>query len=1070
MTITSQDATNGRYNVGDKVNLLLTDSDAPAGSTLTFDLNAARLTFDSAATLTAAQAYNSSVTSLDNADFTMSAANGILTVTRHAADALQVFPLVFTVASDLGGGTTLTAMSNGAVGGAITLSANVTTFDPTTYSAVILSASADPDNNSQIYKLGNSPLFYTTQLDTAGNNRWSLATRGNATGGTLADVLAWMQAGSTGTVPERATTGTGYDSPFSAFGLDSTSIGATGAAMTFDNKFRQDRQYQLVAYRPVSASEPASFARVGSLLSNVYYMPSTTTLPQLTFSATGTLGMIPPVEGKGIYGQYYLNSANQLAIKVYKVKRLRVINVTNGANTSISGATVKFTDMQVTTTGNDGGEFLPLNYPTSSTAFYWGKGLDNAGTQRLESLSFTNSSNYYILGGTSFDLHTSATDVLTATGNSTGVSIAPRTVSSRTISTVDVKVQDRTALAPAKRYMQVKAVNAQTQAALAGINFDIQEVQNTAGDTITAGSMTPTDTAGLTQWNQIPEAMLGTQTRIVALTQTNTLAGYLPATSTYYAKWQLGSGFTAVGTDPANLTATTSGRLSVNADGQLLVANAIEPVYTIATQYPSVSSSTSQTTPPEDVIYQDPLGVGAVGVKLNLAGASGTFTGTTDPSGNLTVTATALATALGVPVSTFNTTQALTLSIDSAAAGYTNPVARTVNFSAASGFAILANTTADNATILDATSAHGLTIAAGNLVALLRYDELVVQGPSVDGETPKPVANATFQLQFYTKSGSVYTAIGSPTTVTSDASGAVLLPDIGTLSHAAIEPRNTYFAQLTQTAPVNGFATLPMQAMFSYTTQMGYSLVEVTQAGQTTAANFTGGFIDGEYYVGYQDTAIGSTAFNAKSLSLPFRRARITVSLLEASISLDSVPANLNFGRTQAKSIDQAMPLLSPSAPADQLASWGGVAAPATDVMTIGGTPEPAIGVQVTLDTATASWKLMLQSQLLTTDGETATLDGATLDLAARDTYLGTATTKGTRQAALSSSTPTTIPLTNAASQAATQIVQADAVAIGTYRMLWQTDAVTLNLPQNRGATDGAEYRTQMTWQLEATP
>ena len=142
-------------------------------------------------------------------------------------------------------------------------------------------------------------------------------------------------------------------------------------------------------------------------------------------------------------------------------------------------------------------------------------------------------------------------------------------------------------LSKAETTLSIKKVD-QNGAALAGSTFYVTEpTADKATDPLAATTTAATGNDGLTSV-ALPDGSK-TATRIVKVQETRSKNGYQIDGHTYYAKWEQGSGFTAVTagdaagsvpSDSTNPTATSAANATIDADGNLVIKNNPTTSYT----------------------------------------------------------------------------------------------------------------------------------------------------------------------------------------------------------------------------------------------------------------------------------------------------------------------------------------------------------------------------------------------------------------------------------------------------------------------------------------------------------
>ncbi|WP_461215807.1 prealbumin-like fold domain-containing protein [Lacticaseibacillus sp. GG6-2] len=415
-------------------------------------------------------------------------------------------------------------------------------------------------------------LFSVQQTDAANNKWYSVVHNGNTDAGTdLSPIYKALMGASTDWGYNASISTSNYFPFFEPF----VRLSASGVPTSANLPFEIGKQYTLKPYQPVAGAE-TTFTRSSSNLSAVYYMPDG--LPSFTFTGMGDVTLdTSNANGRAVPGQWHTNAgATQIIADVYKVKRVKIVDQNNNP---ISGATVNFSDMKVTT-GSDGtGEIVPKTWSSDATSgaaagFYWGKGTGD-GTQAFQNIAFAGSdAGKYYLPASDFALKLDTkTDKLSVTNNDVvGATDTNGTYGGRTEQTITLKVIDKSTLTDAQKNFSIKKTDTDTGNALAGAEFSVTDKSTTDPVKATTTAATGSDgLAGVT----VP-ATSSTSSRIVAVQEATAPDGYAANKTTYYAKWKLGSGFTDVGTD-ANATPTdkktADNQVSVDSDGHLVFAD-----------------------------------------------------------------------------------------------------------------------------------------------------------------------------------------------------------------------------------------------------------------------------------------------------------------------------------------------------------------------------------------------------------------------------------------------------------------------------------------------------------------
>ncbi|WP_262315169.1 WxL domain-containing protein [Lacticaseibacillus parakribbianus] len=1089
------DKTSNSYVAGQTVNVKVVDSDASVGRTVTYDLGAANLTTTTDTLKAGLTAFDSSVTALDNAKFTMTQSGSKVTVAYKTSGTVS-YAIRATAGhfaqSTSSNKSTLTASVGGVTAGSLSLSEAYSMANPTRsadgYRFIPRSVGNDVDGAP--YTLSEFPLFYYTRGWLDGTMQYAtLYDNASSNSTSLLKYAMGLGSLSGGGV----TAGNGAV-PAGFFTDYYTNVAGVPTLVPTLSGMIPFQSSTLISYKtPVGGTigNTGSYARLNtSLFSKNYYMPNTPTLPTISLDGLGMplWNNTKSSANKGL--QQYTVVGKTLYLKLYQVKSLNVIDSVK--NTSVANVDAEFADMQAKTTAGGDAEIQPKGYTTGS-AFYWGVGTGD-GNQPLSSLSFTNSDQYYLPGGK----FTIGLDSTTGKITSTAPAGVTKTVAAKAdsrLETLNVYVTPLSSLTDAQKTMQIKAVNTATPTEVVpGEQFTLKELNNTT-DAVAGGDQTTATSTGLASWS-VPNTLLGTQTRYVSFKATAP-SGWAAPTKTYYAKWELGKGFTGVNTVGATGSFdTTVDSVSID-NGQLVVGNtkqAAVKTYTIETDFSAkmpTAPTSSVTNLPGIPTYAYGSLKHLTGVAVNLLGMGATSTGKTlrvpaQADGILDVTDAQIASLFGTTANTIaaGTTYDVRVTLDATNAkyatpadaaeasisGFTNPLPRTVKFTfggSNDGFSTyMAETNTDaykinDHTYLDAANRSNVSVAKGGLAVILRRDTIVVQGHTLDDKIVG-LLGAQLQLTFYSDAARTK-AIGQALVASDTENGEIVLPDPDTLlgGKGIIVPNTQLYVRLSEPTPFAGYSSLAEPIDFDYNQFFGYQMASGFDPSKTKVEQGDGS----QVLLTYSNTD-GSVTNNSQM----YVSSTTTITLqqeLQTVPTLTTHPTDLNFGQTVMVPYAQRQALKTG---ATKLAGWNGTTPPtvlATNLPTDLSAASGSGVLAATVEAPTAGgWRLSVTGNTMKPEATSGDLTGADISLGAVTTYLGDATSAGAKVAGLSGTANQTVPLDGTKQT----LVENLAGASGTYRMLWDAKNVFLNLPANAGASDGDNYAADMTWQVEVAP
>ncbi|WP_461225547.1 WxL domain-containing protein [Lacticaseibacillus suihuaensis] len=1032
-------------------------------------------------------AFDSTMTTLDNAKLTMTLSGSTVTVTYKTSGTVS-----YAIRATAGhfaqnasnNKSTLAASVGGVTAGSLSLSEAYSMANPTRsadgYRFIPRSVGNDVDGAP--YTLSEFPLFYYTRGWLDGTMQYATL-YDNASSNSMSLLKYTMGLGSLSGGGVTAGNGAVPAGFFTDYYSNVAGVPTLVPTLSGMIPFQSST---LISYKTSvggTIGNTGSYARLNtSLFSKNYYMPNTPVLPTISLDGLGMplWNNTKSSANKGL--QQYTVVGKTLYLKLYQVKSLNVIDSVK--NTSVANVDAEFADMQAKTTAGGDAEIQPKGYTTGS-AFYWGVGTGD-GNQPLSSLSFTNSDQYYLPGGKFTIGLDSTTGKITSTAP-TGVTKTVAAKADSRLETLNVYVTPLSSLTDAQKTMQIKAVNAATPTEVVpGEQFTLNELNNTT-DAMTGGDQTTATSTGLASWS-VPNTLLGTQTRYVSFKATAP-SGWTAPTKTYYAKWELGKGFTGVSAVGATGSFdTTVDSVSIS-NGQLVVGNtkqAAVKTYTIETEYSVSTSEAIGNTPTYNAGSLKHL----AGASVKLLGMGSTSTGKalTVPAqadGILDVTDAQIASLFGTTAGAVaaGTTYDVRMTVDGQKAkyanptdpteagmvGFTNPLPRTVKFTfggSKPGFSTYKTTTStdpykiEDYRYLDASNSSYVSVPDGGLAVVFRRETLIIQGHTLDDQTVG-LPGAQLQLTFYSDAARTK-PIGQALVTSDAANGEIVLPDPDTLlgGNGKIVPFTEYYVRLTQPQAFTGYSGLAGQVDFEYGPFFSYKM---SANSYEKPSNPT--VVNGNIVMNFD-----STDGSVTNSSQMYVGSSITVTLqqeLQTVPTLTTHPTDLNFGQTVMVPYAQRQALKTG---ATKLAGWNGTTPPtvlATNLPTDLSATSGSGVLAATVEAPTAGgWRLSVTGNTMKPEATSGDLTGADISLGAVTTYLGDATSAGAKVAGLSGTANQTVPLDGTKQT----LVENLAGAAGTYRMLWDAKNVFLNLPANAGTSNGDNYAADMTWQVEVAP
>ncbi len=578
---------------------------------------------------------------------------------------------------------------------------------------------------------------------------------------------------------------------------------------------------------------------------------------------------------------------------------------------------------------------------------------------------------------------------------------------------------------------------------LAGAKFMFQEMDgvNQVGSATTGVTSDANGDVSFT-----PAASSAT-TRFFRVTEQTPPAGYTKGKlDSWYIGWTKG-----------NIYAYGSGKADLKLHNEANYMNAKLDATTGVLTIQDPEQTSTITTNMVALKLTDPnTPVGDIDLTLSNPDESGTpLKVKTDSNGKATVSASQVATALGLDSAAATGTVDVRLDVSNENGEYTAPISRLVKFTFAGGKATAGWSvygTGATTNPLQATDKFVSSDTSGNLAVTMRHDTLTVRGIKDDGTDQGMLPGAKFTMTF--KVGDkAYTSAE----LTVPKSGVITLPDPNTLvdKRDAIGVNQDCTVVVHEVSAPDGYSpvdtTTPDLAL-TYTSGKGYTrFTNPKRVPENSAIPFA---TASQLSVGDLPSSQVTTYYKGGS--------DITYYLLEniTDLQFSNLPANneldLNFGvhpiQTGAQDI-----LLSDTT---NLATFEGATTPTTTL-----TNDPnSIGVSVTQQGQYADgWTVELQADPLTSESGSNgvdTIQGASLLFGDGQ---GTLTKDGATPQ--QQSDLLAAPDLQAALGGTTPMLKADGQTAGEYSAAWQTNQVKLHVPGGQGWPD-TNYHAAMTWNL----
>lgn len=430
-------------------------------------------------------------------------------------------------------------------------------------------------------KLTSFPYFYMKDTDSSGNplisvvynqKAWSIGGTGNSINVLRQGLNAGTAYTDIGSALKSSTAaGDGYFENFHQINADGSIKAGT------EKKLSSGKTYTLFPDNPLTTGSNR-FPRVNdTVASKNYYMPDG--VPTFKVDNSGNITLVDNGDGNAIKNQWTA-SGNTITVKVYHLKQVQVVDDQGNPvsaklklkNTTAGESTYMQADTSVKGSTGVAGELLPSDFDTSKNGpFYYADGV-----QAFDSLTIDPKiAAQYDTSGIKFSSLTidPLTDQLVLSKDATNAVLTDSSFDTYATKNQVLKLTVHKYTDADKKVTIKKVDQADNTKALGGATFKITEPGNTTSSALNTTTSATDSTTGLASVTADPTGT--SKTRVFKVTEDAVPAGYEKGNADgYFATWEIGKGFTGVGSTANTATAQTSpDGLAKVVNGQLQIAD-----------------------------------------------------------------------------------------------------------------------------------------------------------------------------------------------------------------------------------------------------------------------------------------------------------------------------------------------------------------------------------------------------------------------------------------------------------------------------------------------------------------